>query len=66
MLACGAMYIKPKGNTMAMASTFRSYSYLSYSRGDMSKIMENFKLRTIESLKRDNHINNDDKERQQG
>ena len=32
----------------------------------MSKTMENFKLRIIESLKRDNHINNDDKERRQG
>ena len=32
----------------------------------MSKTMENFKLRTIESLKRDNHINNDDKEQRQG
>ena len=32
----------------------------------MSKTKESFKLRTIESLKRDNHINNDDKERRQG
>ena len=32
----------------------------------MSKTMEDFKLRTIESLKRDNPVNNDDKERRQG
>ena len=32
----------------------------------MSKTMEDFKLRTIESLKCDNPVNNDDKERRQG